>query len=140
MNRWDRWAAVDAAVDQSMPAVLHCAPPIPHGMHLFQWNGTGIRWNPVEWDRNPAEFWNSSGIHRNGPEFWWNPQEWTGIPAESARVDWNLRNLQEWTRICRNVVWNLHYSSSLSPFWKELYNLYIYTQAFSIFSHLFNLI
>ena len=84
--------------------------------------------------------WNGTGIHRNGPEFQWNPQEWTGIPAESARVDWNLRNLQEWTRICRNVVWNLHYFSSLSLFWKELYNLYIYTQAFSIFSHLFNLI
>src|SRR6266700_3099530 len=84
----------------SIFAVLHCAPPIPRGMHLFQWNGTGIRWNPVEWDWNPAEFQNSSGIHRNGPEFWRNPQEWTGIPAESARVDWNLRNLQEWTRIC----------------------------------------
>src|SRR6266567_6510403 len=72
-------------------------------MHLFQWNGTGIRWNPVEWDRNgtgiwwnpvewdrnPAEFRNSSGIHRNGPEFQWNPQEWAGIPAESTGMDWN---------------------------------------------------
>jgi len=26
-------------------SVLHCAPLIPHGMHLFQWNGTGIQWN-----------------------------------------------------------------------------------------------
>ena len=62
-----------------------------------------------------------AGIHRN-------PQEWTGIPAESARMD---RNLQEWTRIC---VWNFHYFSSLSPFWKELYNLYIYSSLFNTFT------